>query len=411
MEILNIAIYDLLKLIREKTALIVAFLMPVIFIAVLGSINFGSGSEAARIPVGIVNYDNGKVSGDLIDEIEKDNTVNIRVLNEKELTDAVKNADVDVGFIIPENFSSLLTTGAVPEIKVLKLPSSADFMVIEGIIGSAYSKLGIKNSIQLFFNEKMKAANISGKDSIAAEMGQKLDANLEGPALVSVETKTYSENSTAKKTDARVQYTLGFTIMFVMWAVVFSAGETLQEKKTNTWGRLNMTPAGKHRIVLGKILGTFLRGWVQVIFLIFFSKFIMGITWGDSTAATVIVVSIYLLCVTSFGMFLSSMVKTNAQLGAISSIIITCTCMLAGCYWPLEIVPEYMQKLAQIFPQYWAMKGLTASVGSQGLGIIATPVLVLAGMGLLFFLLSMIKGVFSSSFLRPVAVLINHVVK
>jgi ABC-2 type transport system permease protein len=28
--------------------------------------------------------------------------------------------------------------------------------------------------------------------------------------------------------------------------------------------------------------------------------------------------------------------------------------MLAGCYWPLEIVPDYMQKVALIFPQYWA---------------------------------------------------------
>lgn len=403
MEILNIALYDLKKLTRERTALIITFLMPVIFIVIMGSVNFGNGATTPAIPIGIVNYDNGKASTDLLNEVGKDNALNIRILNENQLMDAVKNADVDAGFIIPENFSSMLSSGSIPEIKVLKLPSSADFMVIEEIISDTYSKLGAKNGIQAYFNEKMKKLNFSGKDVIVSEVGERLDENLQKPALVSVESKSYSENGKAKKIDSREQYTLGFIIMFVMWAVVFSAGETLEEKKTNTWGRLNITPAGKHRIILGKILGTFLRGWVQVIFLILFSKFVMGITWGDSVAAIIIIVSIYLLCVNSFGMFLSSMVRTNAQLGAISSIIITCTCMLAGCYWPLEIVPDYMQKAARIFPQYWAMKGLTATAGNQGLGAIAMPVLVLAGMGLLFFLLSIIKGVFRFRILKPAA--------
>lgn len=392
MEILTIALYDLKKLARERTALIITFLMPLIFIIIMGSINFGTGEGAPAIPVGIVNYDQGKASADLLKEVGRDNALSIRVLNENQLVDAVKNADVDAGFIIPGDFSSVLSSGGIPEIKVLKLPSSADFMVIEGIISASYAKIGARNGIQAYFKEKMEEVDSNGEAAMLSEVGEKLDERLQGPALVSVEATGYSETGNAKKTDAREQYTLGFIIMFVMWAVVFSAGETLQEKKTNTWGRLNITPAGKHRILLGKMLGTFLKGWIQVIFLILFSKFVMGIAWGGSIAAIIILVSIYLLSVNSFGMFLASMVRTNAQLGAISSIVITCTSMLAGCYWPLEIVPEYMQKVARIFPQYWAMKGLAATAANQGLGDVAIPALILAGMGLLFFLLSLMKG-------------------
>ena len=116
----------------------------------------------------------------------------------------------------------------------------------------------------------------------------------------------------------------------------------------------------------------------------------MGIDWGNSILITFIVVSVFLLCITSFGMLLSSMVKTFAQLAAMSAIIITCSSMLAGCYWPLEIMPDGMQKIARIFPQYWAMKGLNANLENLGLDAIVTPITILAGMGILFYLVNII---------------------
>ncbi len=403
MEILTIALYDLKKLTRERTALIITFLMPLIFIVITGSVNFGSGEGAPAIPVGIVNLDGGKASADLLAEAGKDKALSIELLNEDELIDAVKSAEVDVGFIIPADFGSAPSPGGVPEIKVLKLPSSADFMIVEELLGNAYAQLNAKNGVQAYAKARAEELSFKNADLIASEAGEKLEESLQRTALVSVDSKTYSETGKAKNLNSKELFTLGFIVMFVMWAVVFSAGETLQEKKTNTWGRLNITPAGKHRIILGKILGTFLRGWVQVIFLILFCKYAMGIYWGNSITAIIAVVSIYLLCVNSFGMFLSSIVRTNAQLGAISSIIITCTSMLAGCYWPLEIVPDYMQKLARIFPQYWAMQGLTAAMGDRGLEAVAVPALILAGIGLLFFLLSLAKGAFKLRRFKPAA--------
>lgn len=408
MEILYIAIYDLLKLTKEKSSLIITFLMPVIFIVVMGSINFGSEDSKPAIPIGIVNYDSGKSSMDLVNKVKKNKKFDIQIDSEKNLLDVVKNANIDVGFIIPKNFSELISKGKIPEIKVLKLPSSVDFIAVEGMINNAYSKLVAKKGIELYFYSVTKNLNATNRDSIISSVGRDFEANMQNPALVTIDSKTYSKNRNSKKIDSRAQFTLGFTIMFVMWAVVFSAGETLQEKKNNTWGRLNMAPIGKHKIVLGKILGTFLRGWVQVIFLILFTKYIMGISWGDSVAATIIVVSIFLLCINSFGMFLSSMVKTNSQLGAISSIVITCTSMLAGCYWPLEIVPDFMQQVARIFPQYWAMKGLMATAGNQALETIVTPVIVLAGMGILFFLLSTVKGKQNIIFKKQIFPMINN---
>lgn len=214
MEILNIALFDLIKLTRERASLIMTFLMPLIFIGIMGSISFGDGNATPKIPVGIVNYDTGKASLDLMDEIKKDNTINVDLVNEKKLMDNVKNANIDVGFIIPENYSKLLSVGKVPEIKVLKLPSSADFMVIEGIVQNAYSRLGLKNAICLYFDEKAGNLNLDNKNAVVSEARQKVDKNLQTSGGVLVESKIFSKNAKAKKIDGKSNTILGFTILF-----------------------------------------------------------------------------------------------------------------------------------------------------------------------------------------------------
>ena len=63
--------------------------------------------------------------------------------------------------------------------------------------------------------------------------------------------------------------------------------------------------------------------------------------------------------------------------------------MLAGCYWPIEIVPKFMQKTAMIFPQYWTVKALNNTVGANmGLGSILPHITVLVFMAGVFFILS-----------------------
>ena len=61
--------------------------------------------------------------------------------------------------------------------------------------------------------------------------------------------------------------------------------------------------------------------------------------------------------------------------------------MLAGSWWPIEVAPPFMQQVARVFPQYWAVNGLNKIV-VRGLGFaaIAPNLLVLATAGTVFLL-------------------------
>jgi ABC-2 type transport system permease protein len=67
--------------------------------------------------------------------------------------------------------------------------------------------------------------------------------------------------------------------------------------------------------------------------------------------------------------------------------------MVSGCYWPLELEPEFMRNIAVVFPQYWAMKGMRSVIESNlGFEAILHNVIILSVIGVIFFAASVLRG-------------------
>ena len=137
---------------------------------------------------------------------------------------------------------------------------------------------------------------------------------------------------------------------------------------------------------------TFIVGWVQVAILILAGKYLFGVNWGANLAATILLMSVYLFAVTGFGLMLAGFVKTNAQLQAVTPIVMTSFAMLGGAYWPLDIVPVKMQLLAKFVPTGQAMEGLLDIVArGKGIAEVQQPILILLAMGILFFSIGLLR--------------------
>ena len=76
----------------------------------------------------------------------------------------------------------------------------------------------------------------------------------------------------------------------------------------------------------------------------------------------------------------------------IYTVLIVSTCMLGGVYWPLDIVPEFMQLLAKVVPQSWMITGFREIIsGSLYTPAIQNAVLVLIGFSFIFFAIGLKK--------------------
>ncbi|HEX3027861.1 MAG TPA: ABC transporter permease [Clostridia bacterium] len=399
MKILSIALYDLKRMFRDKGSLTMAIIVPIVFTFIFGLIfgNTGSSDKKVVLPVAIANYDKSSFTKELLDELKQDKSISFSIVDEEELYDNVKSASVEAGFIIPKDFSKKILKGDKSDIKVVKLPSSASFMVVETSIRTAFSKLSVKEGAQALFSDKLKDYSQTDRKRMLNEIGKQLDKSLSQPDILVVKESSYGSKNDSDEIDFSTSRSIiGVNIMFLMFTLILGCGGTiLGERKIGTWDRLDISPTSKFEIMAGKIIGTFLQGWVQMGILILFGKYVMGVNWGNSLPATILVMNIYLLSGIGLGIFFSTIIRSNSQMTAISAVVIVSTSMLSGCYWPLEISPEFMQQIAKLFPQYWAMKGLNETViASRGFEAVIEPLTVLLAMGAIFFILSVAAEAF-----------------
>jgi len=97
-------------------------------------------------------------------------------------------------------------------------------------------------------------------------------------------------------------------------------------------------------------LGVFCVTIIQFLFIIFFGQFILGVNWGNSPLSVLLIAISFTLSAVGLGTILSSVVKTSAQAGALTVLISIVTSMIGGAWWPIEIMPKYLQTIGKFTP-------------------------------------------------------------
>jgi ABC-2 type transport system permease protein len=179
--------------------------------------------------------------------------------------------------------------------------------------------------------------------------------------------------------------------MFLMITLMSVTGTILQARSMGVWYRMLAAPASRFEILGGYLASFFLIGWIQFGILMGISSWLFGIDWG-SVLGQAVLVSALLLCIVGLGLFIAGLVRTAEQQSALGNLLIVSTCMLGGVYWPLDVVPDTMKKIAEFIPQAWAMKGFTELVARGGsLPDILGPVAVLLGFAAVFLTVGVVR--------------------
>ncbi|MBZ0306232.1 MAG: ABC transporter permease, partial [Anaerolineae bacterium] len=115
---------------------------------------------------------------------------------------------------------------------------------------------------------------------------------------------------------------------------------------------------------------------------------LMKVDWGSNYPAIALLVLAYCFAGTALGFAIATLVRTSNQAGGITTLVFLTLAPLGGAWWPLEIVPETMQKVGHISPIAWAMDGFGDIIYDGGGIIDILPEvggLLLMGVGLLIF--------------------------
>ena len=133
--------------------------------------------------------------------------------------------------------------------------------------------------------------------------------------------------------------------------------------------------------MLGKWGGRMGLGLVQIAFAMLTGTVLFKMDWGPDLPMVVVVLFAYAGLDASLAILLGTLARSEGQAVGIGVLSANILAALGGCWWPIEVTPPWMQKLALTLPTGWAMSALHKLVNFGDPASAALPhvVVMLAG--------------------------------
>jgi ABC-type multidrug transport system permease subunit len=178
----------------------------------------------------------------------------------------------------------------------------------------------------------------------------------------------------------------GTTIQFIMMMVIIYGGVTVMEdRKKGILGRMLFSPLSTTDVFQAKLLGRWSMGLLQALMLIAVGKIFFHLDLGSPPLA-LLVIAVFALAMAALSVFIGSVCTKEDMIIGLAVLLANIFAGLGGCWWPNEIVPPAVRKVAVISPAYWAMDALHKLRFFQGgfadilphLGVLLALAIVLA---------------------------------
>lgn len=394
---IDIANLSIRLLFSDRQQVLVSFLlMPMLFIFLIGqAIGDDSTNSPTILAVKVVNEDTGNLGALLVQRLEIEPTLSIEQTNFEAATMAVENEEAIAAIVIPAGFSDNLFESVTLDFFVdsnVLLQSQLIQETVLAAIGEIGSSLRT-TQLSTQIGERMGVFDLEGETreeyaNQALELSQEAWRNPQ----VTIETQAETpidipENRTPTGNN---QSSPGMTVMFAMFLMLGGGATLVVEREQGTLRRLLVMPIDKASIILGKMLGIFVAGVIQIAVLILAGNFLFDVQWGLSPLALALVVISFALSVTGLSIMVAALVRTSSQVGALTTLLVLSMAALGGAWWPLEIVPSWLQTVARLTPVAWAMEGFHDIV-TRGFGV--TEVLPEVGVLLIFAIVFTLIGI------------------
>lgn len=157
--------------------------------------------------------------------------------------------------------------------------------------------------------------------------------------------------------DSRVYQKIvpSYTVLFVFFLVNIMARSFIQERDVGTLHRLRMAPLRPSSLLAGKTLPFFVISVVQTILLFLCGRFLFGMSWGTVPWLLVPVVLGTSLSATGLGLLVGTWVRTDAQVSAFANTVVITMAGISGCFMPREWLPQTMRTVSLATPHAWAL--------------------------------------------------------
>ncbi|MCB0730946.1 MAG: ABC transporter permease [Ignavibacteriae bacterium] len=389
---------DLIRFLKDKTAVMLTFLVPAVLIVIFGSIFGGGGGSRGKIPIVVVNESGVDLAAFLETEIDSSNSLRsvknytdengneIKIDHEK-AKELVINGNYPAALVFPFDFfadtssaikfvyyydprneiESQLIQGTIQKTIFSKIPSLFPLLMqreAKNFLGEALSdsfNSDIANMMSNYFGANKDSVIESITNFDIVKLTQQSDSNSVNNRqadFISNLIKFDSEQlvGAEKKNPGVTRIVGGWAIMFLLFTLSGTATSIFEEKQDGTLKRIFCMPISRSQFLWSKYIFAILLGIVQLSVLFLFAYYLYDVDIFSNFLNLMVVILASAGAAVAFGMVITAYAKSLAQASGISTLIILIMSALGGSWFPVTLFPEWMQFAAKFTLTYWSVE-------------------------------------------------------
>lgn len=361
--------HTLKKTFSNKKNILLYFGTPLIGIII--SLFVYSGSNEKNVHIGVVNNDPHYITNDTIHFIKGLEHLSVTNIKKSEIDDQITSGKLDCVLVFHQGFSKSVEQGRPGHLQIVSIHGAE----ITGFV---------KSYLYHYINNISALGKIANGDE--RTFWQMYERYQQSPFRTSV----HPLKDTSKNIGMTYQ-TIGYLLMIMLFSAGSLAEMIVREKENRTYFRLLSAPINGNKYVLSNIIVNMIVMTGQIMITLVMMDQVFHIKTNIAFWQMAAILMLFSLVAIGIAFITVAFANSSASAGAMQNLIVVPTCMLSGCFWPADIMPTFVQKIANFLPQRWALDALLKLQQGHSFGSLYLNLLIILAFALIFFLVSAYK--------------------
>ncbi|MCL6222523.1 SagG family ABC transporter permease subunit [Streptococcus dysgalactiae subsp. equisimilis] len=367
MVLLHLIKKESLQIFRNRTALLMMVIFPIVMIVILSFAFKSSFNAATTVPKLTVRY---QLEGKKTD-YQKNFLDFLKVLNKELKLEAEPSKSL-------ESDKKKVSEGALTA--TLEVKSNQTIKVTT-------NKINQQNADLINMLVTNYVDNAKTYDSIADLYPQRLGEVKKRK----VDFVKVSSVQTSKGMTSADYYAISMFTMITFYSIMSAMNLVLSDRQQHTTNRIHLTGVSPSLLVLGKVIGAMLATTVQLGILYIFTRFVLRVNWGTNDWQIIGVTASLIYLSVAIGIGMATSIKNESFLTVASNAVIPIFAFLGGSYVPLSTLNSpLLNQLSNISPIKWVNDSLFYLIFGGQNNPIPVTLMVNIGLGTAFILLALI---------------------
>ncbi len=359
---------ELLSFFKDKRAIMLTFLVPIVLISIFAMAfgGVGGGSDVNRIPLLIVDEDATAQSKQIVSNLDSVKMLNIRHTSNDTALRLIETGKKPAALVIHKGYGKADDKMKDIELEYDEGQSQQMGMLQQYLMQNLISSVAKQN----FEGGKTNWQAMLKKFGVNMGPGANADSNnynIVSNKIADSVQKTFTGGGgglkmtsvvkSAQDNIGLVQAVAGTAVMMLLFSLTGMGGRILEEKENGTLKRLLYSPLSSNQILMGKMATSIIVAFCQLMVMLIFASLVFGLhLWNKIPMVIILVLATAYAC-SGFGAFLAAVAKSREQQQGLSTLIILSMSAIGGSMIPSFIMPAWMQHISPVSINYWSIQG------------------------------------------------------